>query len=75
METVVTLAAVFVAGTIFSHLASWVRYHFQIRKIPLAHDLGLLDRIFTRKANQEFFADFKNLTRKGLAKVNIPPLD
>lgn len=75
METIVTLAAVFVAGTLLSHLARWVRYHFKIRRIPLAHDLSLLDRIFTRKANQEFFADFKNLTRKGLAKVDTPPLD
>nr|L0MYS5.1 RecName: Full=Fusicocca-1,10(14)-diene-8beta,16-diol C-9 hydroxylase; AltName: Full=Cytochrome P450 monooxygenase PaP450-3; AltName: Full=Fusicoccin A biosynthetic gene clusters protein 7 [Diaporthe amygdali]BAM71032.1 fusicocca-1,10(14)-diene-8beta,16-diol C-9 hydroxylase [Diaporthe amygdali] len=68
MDTVAALAAVFVAGTLLSRLASWIRYHFKIRKIPLAHNLGLLDRIFTRKATEEFAVDFKNLSRKGLAK-------
>lgn len=71
MDTVAALAAVFVAGTLLSRLASWIRYHFKIRKIPLAHNLGLLDRIFTRKATEEFAVDFKNLSRKGLAKVNV----
>lgn len=64
-----SLAAVVVIGALLSQLAAWVRYHLKVRKIPVAHDLGLWDRLFTGKARVEFATDFEGLSRRGLAKV------
>jgi hypothetical protein len=72
METVAALFAVLLAGTLLLQLASWVRYGYKIRKIPLSHNLSLFDRLFTRKAQEEFVTDFRNLSRKGLSKVDLP---
>lgn len=74
VEAVAALLAVLFAGTLISQLASWVRYRYKTRKIPLAHDMSLFERVFTRKAEKEFVTEFKSLSRKGLHKVDLPHL-
>ncbi|KAG6353557.1 hypothetical protein INS49_005519 [Diaporthe citri] len=71
LGNLVSLAAVAVVGALLSHLAAWVRYHLKVRKIPVAHDLGLWDRLLTRKARVEFATDFEGLSRRGLAKTDF----
>ncbi|KAJ4415978.1 hypothetical protein N0V82_007003 [Gnomoniopsis sp. IMI 355080] len=68
MEAVAALLAILFAGTLLSQLASWVRYRYKTRKIPLAHNISLFERVLTRKAEKEFVTEFKSLSRKGLDK-------
>ncbi|KAH8756400.1 cytochrome P450 monooxygenase [Diaporthe sp. PMI_573] len=68
VEAGAALFVVFLAGTLLLQLASRVRYGYKTRKIPLAHNLSLFDRLFTRKAQEEFVTNFRNLSRKGLSK-------
>ncbi|KAL1864558.1 hypothetical protein Daus18300_007573 [Diaporthe australafricana] len=68
LGTLASLVAVVAIGALLSQLAAWVRYHLKVRKIPVAHDLGLWDRLFTGKARVEFATDFEGLSRRGLAK-------
>lgn len=74
-EALAVIIAVYLAGTVLSHLTRWIRYQSKASKFPLAHDIGFWERIFTRKANEEFLVDFRNLMRKGLAKVRHHLLD
>lgn len=71
LENLSGLVAVFFAGVLLSQVAAWVQYHFKVRKIPVAHDQSIWVRLFTRKAREEFAADFEGLSRKGLAKVSF----